>query len=351
MSVDLPPINILSLCAGIGGMELGLRLAYPGCRTVCFCEREAFPASVLAQSMEAGILDPAPIWSDLTTFDGRDWRGVVDLVAAGFPCQPSSVAGKRLGTEDERWMWPHVLRIVREVGPSFVFLENVRGLFSTGFREVLHGLADAGFAAEWGVFSAEGVGAPHRRERVFILGYAEGLRGQNGPPPGECSRRPSGVLPVPMAHPLGSGLEGWEVEHDGPQRPSPERGGGDELGLPLWPPGPLDDWRGVAPHFWPVAYPHGEGLGGLREQESGLQREPGDIPDGCDGALLSEAGRETESVLRRLADGIPDPLDPSRPHELRAYGNGVVPVCAAQAFIELARRSGRWDENTHPLWR
>lgn len=274
-------------------------------------------------------------------------------------CQPVSVAGKQLGNEDERWMWPHVLRVVRDVEPAFVFLENVRGLFTSGFGEVLHGLADAGFDAEWGVFSAEGVGAPHRRERVFVLGYRRGL-----------------------AHPLGAGLAGWEVEHDGPQRPPPERGGGDDVALaggsgrgaglphlragepdplgccalPLWPPGPLDDWRGIPPLFWPVAYPHEHGLRGLRglrEPEPGeLQRTPGDESDGCDGALHPEAGRETESCLRGAPDGIPSVLGPTRPHELRGYGNGVVPICAAYAFCCLLGRalSRLAGEDAGPPW-
>jgi len=97
---------------------------------VGYVEREAFAAAVLVARMEDQALDRAPVWDDLTTFDGHPWRGRVDLVAAGFPCQPSSHAGQRLGTADERWLWPHVARVVREVGPSLVFIENVPGLLS-----------------------------------------------------------------------------------------------------------------------------------------------------------------------------------------------------------------------------
>ena len=164
----------LALCAGVGGLELGISAALPGYRAVCHVENEAYAAAVLAQRMEAGDLPPACVYSDLRTFDGRPWAGVVDLVSAGSPCQPFSVAGTRKGKDDPRHLWPHVMRVVREVGPRVVCLENVRGHLSLGFAQVLGDLASAGFSAEWGVFSAEEVGAPHRRERLFILAHASG---------------------------------------------------------------------------------------------------------------------------------------------------------------------------------
>ncbi len=160
--------TVLSLCAGIGGLDLGLRLAC-GARTVCYVEREAYACAVLVARMEEGALDAAPIWFDLLTFDGRPWAGAVDIVAAGFPCQPFSVAGAQLGVEDERWIWPDIARIVREVRPRYVFLENVPPLVKHGLGIVLADLAALGFDAEWGVFAASEVGAPHQRERIFIL--------------------------------------------------------------------------------------------------------------------------------------------------------------------------------------
>jgi DNA (cytosine-5)-methyltransferase 1 len=163
-------VNGLALCAGVGGLELGLHLALgDDYRTVCFVEREAHAAACLVARMAEGIMAPAPVWDDLTTFDGRRWRGYVDIVSGGFPCQPWSVAGKRLKTDDRRWLWPHVYRVVCEVRPRLVFLENVAGLLDGGIEHVLAGLAAQGFDGEWNLFRAADVGAPHERERVFIL--------------------------------------------------------------------------------------------------------------------------------------------------------------------------------------
>ena len=173
IDMDIRPTRNLALCAGVGGLELGLRVA-TGAATVCYVEREAYSAAVLVARMADGVLDEAPIWSDIGTFDGRPWRGVVDSITAGFPCQPVSTAGKRLGTDDPRWLWPHVARIIHDVGPRWVFLENVPGLIHAGLGNVLGSLAGLGFDAEWGVFSAAGSGAPHLRRRVFILADANG---------------------------------------------------------------------------------------------------------------------------------------------------------------------------------
>jgi len=124
--------------------------------------------------MQEGALDAAPIWDDLSTFDGNQWRGVVDLVSAGYPCQPFSVAGQRRGADDPRHLWPHVARIIREVGPRVVVLENVAGHVVLGLPDVLGELAEMGFDAEWGCYRASEVGAPHQRERVFVLAYRSG---------------------------------------------------------------------------------------------------------------------------------------------------------------------------------
>lgn len=172
MNVDTRTVNCLSLCSGIGGLEIGLGLVVPEFRVVCHVEREASAAALLVARMADKSLDEAPIWDDLTTFDGAAWRGTVDFVTAGFPCQPWSVAGQRKGTDDERWIWSDIIRIIREVRPGLVFLENVPGLLvHAGLGSVLAELAEAGFDAEWGCFTAAEVGASHRRERVFILGY------------------------------------------------------------------------------------------------------------------------------------------------------------------------------------
>ena len=166
-------IRTLSLCTGYGGLELGLRLAGVAVHTVGVVERQAYAAAVLANRMVEGALDPCPIWDDLESFDGSAYSGRVDLVAAGFPCQGASVAGKRLGTADARWLWPHVWRIARECGASLLFVENVPGLLTVNqgqaFGEILGDLAASGWVAEWDCFPAAACGAPHLRDRWFLL--------------------------------------------------------------------------------------------------------------------------------------------------------------------------------------
>lgn len=165
----------LDVCAGsgIGSFvfeQIGL------CRTVCYIENDAYCQRLLVQRMRDGWISEAPLWSDLRLFDGRPWRGLVDFVFGGIPCQPWSVAGKRRGSADERDLWPDFLRVVCEVGPRFVLLENVRGLLAgdggRGFGRILGDLATVGYDAEWDVLSAQAVGAPHRRERVWVVAYA-----------------------------------------------------------------------------------------------------------------------------------------------------------------------------------
>ena len=177
--VALPPLNILSLCSGaIDALALGVELAVPGSRCVCHVERDAFCAGCLVQAMEAGCLDAAPVWSDARTFDGRRWRGLVDCVIGGYPCQPFSFAGKRRGTDDPRHLWPVIARIVREIEPPLVFFENVAGHLSLGFPEVCGELEAMGYEVAAGLFTAEEVGAPHKRERLFIMAHRDGQRRQ-----------------------------------------------------------------------------------------------------------------------------------------------------------------------------
>lgn len=178
----VPAINHLSLCTGYGGIDLGLAAVLPGLRTVCYVEREAFAIANLGASMEAGSLHSAPIWDDLQTFDGTPWRGIVDILSGGVPCQPFSIAGKRLADDDPRHLWPQITRIIDECRPRVVFLENVEGIISAKLGgepessvlwHVLQGLEALGYRATAGIYSAEECGAPHRRKRVFIAGVAD----------------------------------------------------------------------------------------------------------------------------------------------------------------------------------
>lgn len=175
-------INALALFAGVGGIEQALRRA--GVRTVCYVERDPYSAAVIMSRIRGGDLDPGPIWDDARTFDARPWRGVVDLVVGGFPCQPASCAGRREGMADDRWLWPEFMRIAREVGAGWILGENVPGLRSVdsgrAFGTVLRDLADAGYSVEWDSISAADVGAPHRRERVFILARKQDMADTQG---------------------------------------------------------------------------------------------------------------------------------------------------------------------------
>ena len=138
VNVDLLAINTLSICSGVGGLDLGVELATSGAaRPVCFVEREAFPTSILAARMEEKAMASCPIWSDIRTFDGKPWCGVVDLIVGGYPCQPFSSAGKRLGEDDPRHLWPEIRRITKEIKPRFVFFENVAGHLTLGLCVVL----------------------------------------------------------------------------------------------------------------------------------------------------------------------------------------------------------------------
>lgn len=141
-----------------------------GWRTVCAVEWDQYAASVLVARQNDGCLRPFPVWDDVQTFDGSKWRGRVDVVSGGFPCQDISVAGKGAGISGERsGMWKHMARIVCEVRPRFVFVENSPALASRGLGVVLGDLAAMGYDAEWCVLGASDVGAPHRRKRIWIL--------------------------------------------------------------------------------------------------------------------------------------------------------------------------------------
>jgi len=323
--VDRDTINVLSLCSGVGGLDLGLELATGGAaRVVCHVEREAFAAAILAARMEDETVARAPVWSDLRTFDGRAWRGVVDCVIGGYPCQPFSFAGRRGGENDPRHLWPEVARIVAEVQPGIVFFENVGGHLSLGFDDVSRDLHRMGYRVTAGLFTAAEVGAPHRRERLFILGVADGSRGGCGelrPASGRDGRAEQ---------------DGGDVADAGRERPQGEcegrataratgRGDGAALAdasnglVPLAGRGPQGrDGVGPAGASLPVFPP---GPGARAEWERILRYESD---------LAPATTRTPESEIRRMADGMASRLD-----RLRACGNGVVSLVAAYAFVSL----------------
>ena len=161
-------MNELALFAGAGGGILGGKLL--GWRTVCAVEWEAYPASILCARQNDGLLESFPIWDDVQTFDGKPWKGIVDVVSGGFPCQDISAAGKGAGIDGERsGMWKEMARIICEVRPKFVFVENSPMLIHRGLGTVLGDLAKLGFDAEWGVLGASDIGAKHHRKRIWIV--------------------------------------------------------------------------------------------------------------------------------------------------------------------------------------
>ena len=168
----------LHLFAGSGGGILGGQLL--GHTTVCAVEIEPYCRQILLQRQRDKILPAFPIWDDVCTFDGRPWRGRVNVVAGGFPCQDISSAGKGAGITGERsGLWAHMARIIGEIRPQYAFVENSPMLTSRGLDHVLGDLAALGYDAAWGIFSAADVGAPHLRKRIWILAHTNMQRREN----------------------------------------------------------------------------------------------------------------------------------------------------------------------------
>lgn len=168
----------LALFAGAGGGILGGKLL--GWRTICAVEWDAYAASVLVARQNDGCLEPFPIWDDVQSFDGKPWRGRVDVVSGGFPCTDISCAGKGAGIDGEAsGMWRHMARIVGEVRPRFVFVENSPMLVVRGLDRVLGDLTALGYDARWGIVGAVHAGAPHRRDRIWIVASDSALNAWN----------------------------------------------------------------------------------------------------------------------------------------------------------------------------
>lgn len=156
-------MRIGGLFAGTGGLEMAVAQVFPGAAPAWFCEYDDAPSRILAAHWP-----DVPNLRDVTTVD---WTTVepVDIITGGYPCQPFSAAGKRKGTDDERHLWPYVREAVRVLRPRYVVLENVAGHLSLGFGRVLGDMAEDGLDARWTSVRASDVGAPHHRDRVFIL--------------------------------------------------------------------------------------------------------------------------------------------------------------------------------------
>jgi DNA (cytosine-5)-methyltransferase 1 len=358
---------------GYGGNALGLKRAIPGLQSVAVCERDAFVVANMVSKMEKGLLDAVPIWTDVTDFPCEPFGyQQLDFFAASYPCQGFSHAGKRLGVEDHRHLWPYCRHFIQRVRPGWVWLENVEGHVSLGLSTVLADLEEDGYTAAWGIFSASEVGAPHQRKRVFILAQRIDTGLQRGPESvegrAEYQRHDGDILRAGLE----SGSE--DVAYDmrpGGEGEQNEAGRGDkgdagvaddccfERGEGVWPSRP-----GCAQHGWEpprvVENP----------VQQRVQRGPG-VARGNDGSgpdgetALSGGGREdrgadrgqTQPPLGGNADGPAAGLDfprctgltdtelaeirewmgkgTNRTDELRMCGNGVVPQTAERAFRVL----------------
>ncbi|MGJ8610742.1 MAG: DNA cytosine methyltransferase [Octadecabacter sp.] len=279
----------ISLCAGVGGLDLGLHLAEPGYRAVCHVERNSFAAATLVARMADTSLAPAVVWDDLKSFDGRPWRDRVHIITAGYPCQPFTYSGHRKGEDDPRHLWPDVARIVSEARPEWCFFENVPGHLSLGFHDVCADLQDMGYRVAACVVSAAEVGGSHLRERMFILAHADLSDGrqpdvdQNGAKPVPIQRGPKSKGNPSRSARRSTGLD-LDVGDAGGD-------GLDTRTARLFPPVPgnLDEWG--------------------RALDGGIRSQP---------------------VLHRLDHGLANRMDRSY-----ASGNGVVPMAAARAWVWL----------------
>lgn len=302
----------VSLCAGYGGIDLGLRRAIPGICTVAFSEIEAFACANLVSKMEQGLLDPAPVWENVKTFPYESFHRRVDILSGGYPCQPFSAAGKRRGKDDPRHLWPWIIDGIRAMQPSVCFFENVEGHISLGLEQVIADLGAAGYRATWGIFSAAEIGAVHQRKRVFILAHLPGTRLERylgdqlstAEPAGEGTgcERDAGNGGVP-SRVLADADDLGQQQPQGAQS-EVRRRAGDSDACGLWPARP-----GERQHAW-------EPPRVVAKHQPSVGRDADGRAPGLDYAELSD----------------------SRVDELRLLGNGVCPAQASVAFITLARR-------------
>ena len=293
---ELP--TVLSFCSGYAGIERGLDLAGIRHRVIAYVEIEAFAIANLVSKMESGQLDPAPIYTDLKTFPSELFRDAVDILTGGYPCQPFSAAGKRLGEKDPRHLWPYIREHIYTIQPSRVFLENVEGHISMGLSTVISDLEEDGYGATWGIFSAREVGAPHQRKRVYIMADTISLRHRWGNSDG-CEDKRQKVL---------SGEQGRS-----------EVGG---------------EVKGRSKCGGELADTESQRVQGLRA--SGEQ-EPGAYGEAelsmRQGQRPRQANWQPEPRVGRVVDGCADRVD-----RIRLLGNGVVPQTAAKAWQVLSSR-------------
>jgi len=330
-------VNELALFAGAGGGILGGHIL--GWRTRCAVEVDAYARAALLARQRDGCLPRFPIWDDVRTFDGRPWRDSIDIVTGGFPCQDISAAGKGAGiTGGRSGLWREMARIIGEVRPRYAWVENSPMLVGRGLAVVLGDLAEMGYDARWGIVGADDAGAPHRRERIWVMAYSKLHRVPVGwGACDSCQKRDHGVG---VQGDVGSrcGVEKGEAlanaaserrEKGGNAWGQPEErtaSGGAEMA----------DADGL--------HAEGQQSGGVDPQG---RTEPRERPTGSQRDGLGWWA--TEPNLGGMADGLASPLDihgahaagnvarvgvriPKRADRLRCIGNGQVPAALVLAW-------------------
>lgn len=293
----------LSLFSGAGGGLLATTHLL-GWRTVCYVEWDRYAVEVLKARIRDGYLHDAPIWDNACTFDGRPWAGLVDVLTAGFPCQPFSLAGKGLAQDDPRNGWPATIRSIREVRPRLCLLENVPGLISKPyFGAILGELSEAGYRYTWDCISAAEVGANHKRERLWIVANAEG-EGERGIP----------VQP-------GRSLEA-RVDPAGESACQPCQNCGYEFDHEL-----LGKYG--CPNCEEEHVSH-TNRGRRRQQHTAKVSDQTRLGGGRSHAGGFGEWWAVEPELGRVADGVSNRVD-----RLRAIGNGQVPAVVGEAWRRL----------------
>jgi DNA (cytosine-5)-methyltransferase 1 len=372
-------ITHIGLCAGYGGIELGLKRVIPSMRSVALCEIEAFAIANLVAKMEAGLMEPAPIWTDLKTFPWSEFRGRVDILTGGYPCQPFSAAGKRLGTDDPRHLWPFIASGIRILQPRMCFLENVEGHISLGLSTVISDLEELGYKVSWGIFSASecidasGRTAPHQRKRVFILAHLSSERLER-----------YGAVGIEKLHEshsekliaCGNSQNVWPSRPGEPQHAwEPPRvvenskfvgrrgrcdgdagglrreiqtagscgGGAETMGNAIW----IHEHKSCGGNTQQhESWNASEAMGNpdSRRLASGINAGSGTEADGGGKGDFEQAeSGKIECALGRDINGSSDRMDyaelcisgDNRTDELRLLGNGVVPATATRAFLTL----------------
>lgn len=357
-----PEFRSIDLCAGADGLGLGLSLAVEllggTLRSVCMVEREAYAAATLVGQMEAQLLAPAPVWSDLATFDARPFRGRVHFVTSGDPCQPNSVAGKRGGAKDDRFLIDQVLRVVEECGPIGFLRENVPGNADGQLSALVPPLEAMGYRVECGIFSSAETGNSHGRRRLFLLAWRSDREGWLYP---RSWRSVEGAADTPraggklgtMAHTNGRYATDQSLAIGGSDRAADAGSGSREMADAS---GPRlerhqlgrschDEWhRQDAPRSAP------ELRGAYLPAAPVLIPGPSDSRWGELLALHPELApaideEEAQRLFRRGFDALASRVD-----RLRLLGNGVDPVAAAYAFLCLhARHVERAHANAAPV--